>query len=168
MIVIGIDNGLSGGLCAVNSTTTEILSYTAMPTYQEGDKKEVCVNGIMDFIGKYKYGETLVAIEEPLKHAKSSQAIRSMALSFGKCVGACDAVQVPVCRIQVKDWQDKILGKRLAKGMTKIKALAEASKLWPNERWLATARSKTPHDGIVDAALIAYYAISQPKFFLPT
>jgi hypothetical protein len=57
----------------------------------------------------------------------------------------------------VKEWQDVMLGKRLAKGMTKVAALASANKLWPTERWLATTRSKTPHDGMVDAALIARY-----------
>ncbi len=62
-----------------------------------------------------------------------------------------------VRRVQVKEWQDAVLGKRLAKGMTKVAALAAANKLWPTEQWLATSRSKTPHDGIIDAALIAYY-----------
>ena len=162
MIIIGIDNGLRGGLCAVDHDSEEILGYTAMPTYQEGAKTEVCVAGVLTVIRKYGADKILVAIEEPLKHAKSSQAVRSMAISFGKCVGACNAIQVPVCRIQVKDWQDAVLGKGLAKGNTKTKALAVASKRWPKQDWLATSRSRTPHDGIVDAALIAYYVASTP------
>lgn len=157
MIVVGIDNGLKGGLCAVDRDTEEIIDYTAMPTYEEGDKTEVCVTGIIKFLSRNGADKLLVAIEEPLKHAKSSQAIRSMSISFGKCVGACNAVHVPVFRIQVKEWQDVELGKRLAKGQTKTAALRKAQQHWPNESWFATSRSRTPHDGIIDAALIARY-----------
>jgi len=160
MIVIGIDNGLSGGLCAVNAETDEVINYIAMPTYREGDKTEVDVLAVVDYITKHGWDKILVAIEEPLKHAKSSQAVRSMAISFGKCVGACIARHIPVCRIQVKDWQDAILGKGMAKGNTKVTALKRANALWPEQDWLATKRSKVAHDGIVDAALIAHYAIS--------
>jgi len=160
MIVIGIDNGLKGGLCAIDVDSKTIVGYAPMPTYEEGDKNEIESNDVINFIDKFGYGKILVAIEEPLKHAKSSQAMRSMAMSFGKCIGACKALHIPVRRIQVKDWQDAILGKGLAKGNTKASALKQAMKLWPDKNWHATPRSKTPHDGIVDAALIAYYAIS--------
>jgi len=57
--------------------------------------------------------------------------------------------------MQVKEWQDVELGKSLAKGQTKKIALMKAQQYWPEESWFATARSRTPHDGIVDAALIA-------------
>ena len=50
-----------------------------------------------------------------------------------------------------------MLGKKLAKGMTKVAALAVANKLWPQQRWIATNKSKVPHDGMIDAALIAHY-----------
>jgi hypothetical protein len=160
MIVVGIDNGLSGGLCAVNAETDKIVSYMAMPTYKEGDKTEIDVNKVIKFIERFSMDKILVAIEEPLKHAKSSQAVRSMAISFGKCVGACDALYILTRRIQVKDWQDAILGKGIAKGNTKVTALKRANDLWPEQSWLATPKSKVAHDGIVDAALIAYYTIS--------
>jgi hypothetical protein len=52
------------------------------------------------------------------------------------------------------------LGKGMAKGNTKVTALKRANALWPEQDWLATKRSKVAHDGIVDAALIAHYAIS--------
>ena len=50
-----------------------------------------------------------------------------------------------------------MLGKKLAKGMTKVAALAAANKLWPQQKWIATNKSKVPHDGMIDAALIAHY-----------
>jgi hypothetical protein len=44
--------------------------------------------------------------------------------------------------------------------MTKVLALAKASELAPDETWLATKRSSTPHDGMVDAFLIARYFLN--------
>jgi hypothetical protein len=45
----------------------------------------------------------------------------------------------------------------IAKGDTKPAALAKAKQLWPEETFLASARSTKPHEGIVDAYLIAEY-----------
>ena len=52
-------------------------------------------------------------------------------------------------------------GKPLFKNDTKATSLNAATRLFPNESFLATSRSKIPHDGWVDAALIAYYGIRQ-------
>jgi hypothetical protein len=47
------------------------------------------------------------------------------------------------------------------KGQTKPAALSKARQLWPGETWLATARSSKPHEGLIDAALIAEWARRQ-------
>ena len=155
-VIVGIDNGISGGLCAVAAFDGAVLAYRAMPTKTEAGKSEVDVRALLDWLEPYR-NNIVVCIEEPLKHAKSSQAMRSMSISFGLILGACKAKRFEVRRVQVKEWQDAVLGKRLAKGMTKVAALAIANKLWASETWLATSRSKVPHDGIIDAALIAHY-----------
>ena len=154
--IIGIDNGVSGGLCAISSFNSSVIRYTQMPTVKVADKTEVDLEAVLRWIEGIG-GTIAIAIEEPLKHAKSSQAMRSMSISFGMIYGACLAKYYPVYRIQVKEWQDVVLGKKLAKGQTKTVALAKANSRWPDETWLATSRSKVPHDGIVDAALIALF-----------
>lgn len=156
-VIVGIDNGISGGLCAVAAFDGAILSHRAMPTKKVADKSEVDVSALLEWLEPYRKN-MIVCIEEPLKHAKSSQAMRSMSISFGLILGACEAKRFEVKRVQVKEWQDAVLGKRLAKGMTKAAALATANKLWLSETWLATSKSKIPHDGIIDAALIAHYS----------
>lgn len=155
-VIVGVDNGISGGLCAVSAFDGGVLTYRAMPTKTVAGKSEVDIKALLDWLEPYR-NNMIVCVEEPLKHAKSSQAMRSMSISFGLILGACEAKRFEVRRVQVKEWQDAVLGKGLAKGMTKVAALAAANKLWPTEQWLATSRSRTPHDGIVDAALIARY-----------
>lgn len=156
-VIVGIDNGVSGGLCAISSFDGSVIDHIKMPVEKIGDKPEVYIKGVLYWLAQFSPLSTSVAIEEPLRHAKSSQAMRSMSISFGKIIGLCETIEYPTYRIQVKEWQDVELGKRLAKGQTKVVALAKARQHWPDENWLATSKSKVPHDGIVDSALIARY-----------
>ena len=45
----------------------------------------------------------------------------------------------------------------MPKGQTKQAALDKAQAMEPSENWLKNKRCRTPHDGIVDAFLIAHY-----------
>ena len=154
-MIVGIDNGLDGGLCAISKHSGSIIDKCAMPTFQRAGKREVDTRKIYNWICDLNT-ESVIAIEEPLKHAKSSQAMRSMGISFGKILGMCESHGLTVKPIQVLDWQKRMLGK-VPKSQTKTFALQKAIELLPNEDWLATARSYTPHDGIIDAFLIARY-----------
>jgi hypothetical protein len=152
---IGIDNGLDGGISTL-SLDNKILRRVRMPTKKVGKGREVCPIAFAAILSEFPVAESIVAIEEPLRHAKSSQAMRSMAYSFGLCVGVATTLGYKVEVTSVQKWQEAILGK-VPKGLTKRFALAAATKLWPDENFLATPRSTTPHDGIIDAALIAYF-----------
>ena len=97
-----------------------------------------------------------LAIEEPLAHAKSSQAMRSMALSFGKLIGMAETNNYEVQRVAVHKWQKRILGK-ISRGTSKQVAFEKAEERVPDEQWLKNSRCRVPHDGMVDAFLIARY-----------
>jgi hypothetical protein len=160
-VIFGIDNGLDGGICAISSFDGSVISAIPMPCYKRKGKREV------DTVAAYRWmtdlfghkTEILVAIEEPLKHARSSQAVRSMAISFGKLFGMCEVHHIPVAAVEVNDWQKPLLG-LVPKGQTKTYALRKANELWPDENWLASKKCTVPHDGMVDAALIGWYAFS--------
>jgi hypothetical protein len=154
-MIIGIDNGLDGGLCAISKHSGSIIDKLSMPTFQRAGKREVDSRTIYNWIFNL-YTEPLIAIEEPLKHAKSSQAMRSMGISFGKIMGMCESRDLKVKPIQVLDWQKKMLGK-VPKSQTKIYALRKANELAPDEDWRKNERCTVPHDGIIDAFLIAQY-----------
>lgn len=157
--IVGVDNGLDGGLCALSPVSGFLFETSPMPTQMVGGKREVCPSSVRDWLLGLECPpqRILFAIEEPLKHAKSSQAMRSMALSFGTLCAAAELCGCWVRRVDVKEWQTPVLG-RVPKGKTKQKALEVANKLWPDQNWLASARCRVAHDGMVDAALIAHYA----------
>lgn len=160
-MIVGVDNGLNGGLCAVSRHDGSIIDKLVTPTHSPYDKKEIDIRAI------YKWLEEMntpfvMAVEEPLKHAKSSQSIRSMSISFGKFLGLAECKQFSIARIAVTDWQKAMLG-RIPKSQSKKLALLLANKLAPDEDWRATPRCKVPHDGLIDAFLIARFYLQISK-----
>lgn len=153
MIIVGVDNGLDGGLAAISIHSGELIDRIKMPTKKVGNKREVDAYSVYRWLSDL-HSPYILAIEEPLAHAKSSQAVRSMALSFGKLVGMAESRLQKLIRVPVREWQKAMLGK-VPRGETKAFALAKAMKLCPDENWLASERAKRPHDGIIDAYLIA-------------
>lgn len=157
-VVVGIDNGLDGGLCAVSGHGL-VIAYCAMPTYLRKGKREIDVKAAYQWIANL-HSPCVLVIEEPLKHARSSQAMRSMAMSFGKLLAMAEMKDLPTDCVDVHEWQKKLLG-RVPKGKTKKVAFELAHRLHPDEKWLATERSKVAHDGIIDAFLIARHYLNQ-------
>ena len=91
-MIIGIDNGLDGGLCAISKFDGSVIDKIVMPTKWVLKKREVDTLKIKEWILNLNTPFT-IAVEEPLAHAKSSQAVRSMALSFGKLMGMAESCE---------------------------------------------------------------------------
>lgn len=159
-VVVGIDNGLKGGIVALHPVSG-ILARAPLPLLKYDDKDEVDSQAIIGWAKFWGGDDAIVCIEEPLRHTQSSQAMRSLALNFGRLYGASLMADLQTCRISVKQWQDFMLGKKIPAGKTKEFALRKAKELWPEESWLANRRCRTPHDGMIDAALIARYFIDR-------
>jgi|TARA_R100000084_G_scaffold103589_1_gene59677 hypothetical protein len=154
-VIVGVDNGLDGGLCAIAQFDGSLIDKIAMPCRQQSKKREIDICKIHKWLSDLNTPFVL-AIEEPLAHAKSSQAVRSMAISFGKLLGMSECKGYDVVRVSVHKWQKAMLG-YIPKGKTKQAALDKAQELEPSENWLKNKRCRTPHDGMVDAFLIAHY-----------
>ena len=161
-MIIGIDNGLDGGLVAVSECTGGVIAKTVMPTFHKAGKREVDSRKVYDWIMALNPNieELILAVEEPLHHAKSSQAVRSMGIAFGKLIGMCENRGWAHCRVSVHKWQKKMLGS-IPKGKTKEAAVWKAECLAPEECWQKSKRATKPHDGMVDAFLIARYVIGK-------
>lgn len=156
MIYIGIDNGLSGALVAVEKPG-RILKAIVMPTRGKSKGNEVDAEAIGYFLSRNwdRYDMT-VFLETPGKFAKGVQAISSMWDSYGAIRGVLEALKIRHERITPQSWQ-KVMLIGCKTGDTKPAALLRAKQLWPHETWLETPRCKVPHMGLVDAALIAEY-----------
>lgn len=184
-IIIGCDNGLTGGLCAISRSHGKIIAKIPMPTIQhehifertkttkrKGVKKTergLFIENLIDgcavtdwilFVTDWK--PCTVIIEECPMHADKQATMRSMGVSYGILMGAISArltdKQIVVVRSgnPLDSWQRHMLG-NLPKGETKQAAINKARGLWPDEDWITKPKGRTPDMGCVDAALIAEY-----------
>ena len=128
-MIVGVDNGLDGGLVAISRHTGGIIDKTIMPTLSRLGKREVDTRRVYEWLMALET-PFLFAIEEPLHHARSSQAVRSMGISFGKLLGLAESRQWDVRCVSVHKWQRALLG-MLPKGQTKQAAFKKAGELAP-------------------------------------
>jgi crossover junction endodeoxyribonuclease RuvC len=163
VIFIGIDPGLKGGLVALSLTTegTETLSKTAMPVVN-GELDEAAIRA---WLLKFYSGFTRVYIEKV--SAMPKQGVCSMftfGTGWGLIRGICCGLNLSYNLVRPQTWQ-----KIMLQDMPKDSEYAVVSRLWPKESWLATERSKKPHSGIIDAALLAAYGAKTSNIFrIPT
>jgi hypothetical protein len=168
-MIVGIDNGLTGGIVALSPIAglapiakfqmpTRSITYPARKTTKAKSTGEIdsrALIGILDSLNANRE-ETIVYFEHCPFHADNSTTMRSMALSAGKILAILEAKSFKVVRILSYDWHPIILGK-VPQGKTKEYAMAKARELWPDEEWFPSPRAGNPHDGTIDAALIAEY-----------
>lgn len=153
--VIGIDNGVNGGIAALDENG--IANVWRMPL-------EPCGKIVDAWPLKHIFNtlpiNAIIAIELLPQHMDSAQTMRSFAMNYGIIYAAAElsglrVVEVP-CGNLIAGWQRRLLG-RQTKGGNKTAAAALARKLWPDYPF-PTLRptGKALHDGIVDACLIAW------------
>jgi len=162
-IIIGIDNGISGGLVAISSFSGEILGMSTMPAKKWRSRNEVDIKAVKDWIYKLTSGnphDVLFVIEEP-NNSRNAGTAYSVASSFHSLRGLFEAKGLEWLRVTPQSWQKSILGK-VTKGETKIFALEKAKATW-SDSFTKNARCKVPHEGLIDAALIALYGMELTK-----
>lgn len=161
MVYVGVDSGISGGIAALSPTPgAGIICMRPMPIQKTRKGNEVDIVAVWQFLEDelgvtHNAGRITLILEEP-GGSKSAVAATSMAGSFHVLRAMCELKHFRHHRITPQAWQKPMLNAKA--GDTKPVALAKARSLWPNESWLATCKCRTPHTGLVDAALIAEYA----------
>ena len=155
MNYIGIDPGLSGGIAFINSG--DHFAFV-MPTISLSKKQVLDNLTVSQLFSGLDHTQCYAILEQ--QQAMPKQGVTSM-FSIGYGFGALKQCLVDftipheVVRAQI--WQ-KEFGISGRKGNTKTQALRICQDLFPYLILLATERSKKPHEGIVDAVLIAEYA----------
>lgn len=170
MTYIGIDNGLDGGVVGLNESST-ILFKHPMPVKKVGKGRQIDILALRDLIyfsiedsklTRYDDDEVRILIEHPSKHSPGVLALCSTWQSFGTCVSILTLSGHRWDSIIPSKWQKRFwVRPKMPKGTkfdTKAAALNAAQKLWPNAEWTKSERARKPHDGMIDAALIAEYA----------
>jgi len=154
-IYIGVDNGLAGGLAIIQGR--KILELLTMPVMVgSNDRNEYDILSIIKILQKYQKNSTMI-IEKA--HAMPVIGV-VQAFSFGKLYGimlglAC-ALQIPYNIVHSKTWQREMF-RDISTDNTKQASAMIAKRLYPDQSFLASERSKKIHSGLTDAILIATY-----------
>lgn len=156
--IIGIDNGLSGALVAM-SPHPKIgpIESLVMPTIDLKKGRMVDIEAVLAFLDKFLHQDPIVILERP-GGSKSARAGIVMQDTYASIRTLLIIKRIKWASITPQKWQNFLLSKERGSGESKLYAAAKAKELWPNHNFLATPRSKKPHEGILDAALIAEYA----------
>lgn len=164
-MIIAFDNGLDGAGCAISEVDGSVIDHIAMPILERKSKREVDIVAVREWLRDINTKpEDAIVIEEPLHFAKTLASMRSMSISFGRLDGLVRLMGMEPRCLEVKDWQKPVLG-RIKKGHSKVEALKLARKLEPEEEWLKNKKCRSPHDGIVDAFIMARF--HRHLFFTP-
>jgi crossover junction endodeoxyribonuclease RuvC len=128
-----------------------------------GIKREYDAPAIVEWLEHAVWAQGGVAVVER-QQAMPGQGVTSMfsvGLGYGLILGILAGLRHPVQVVTPQAWQKVMLagmpraesGKKASAGLAAI----ACGRLWPGRSWLATERSRKPHEGLCDAALIGLY-----------
>lgn len=153
---LGIDIGLKGGIA---------LLYNGKATGQKMPVlgKEVDASDIIKIINDYN-PDHVVFEKLGVIFGTSKTTAFSMGKQSGIIETACICAGIPYTAVRAKEWQkDMFTGVTEAKRSngkrdTKAMALTACKRIFPGAELTMSARATKPHDGYVDAILMAEWA----------
>jgi hypothetical protein len=159
---IGIDIGKQGAYYILGEDGSEI-DRGPMPMI----KKEVDWHAWNVIIEPYDMFNGMVVFEKlGVIFGSSKKTAFSMGYQCGAIEMCCIANNLIYTMVQAKKWQAEMFDGQTkiyktgskTKIDTKAMALVAAKRLFPKTNLLMTEKSSVPHDGLVDALLMAEYA----------
>lgn len=157
MIVIGIDNGLDGGVVCLRPQTGKLLRAVT-PTLGTGKRSLDLVAMSRLLRAMVVTGEDAVAFLERAQ-AMPGQGVTSMfsiGFGFGAWQGLLTGLAIPFELVTPRKWQGEMFS-GVNRDDTKQASALVAQRLFPEVDWRASTRCRKPHDGLTDAACIAEY-----------
>lgn len=158
----GIDPGTNGAVCLI-SEDGRILFRDCFPLF----KGKLDVSGLKNLLmNTVKYANHVFLEDVHAVFGSSAGATFSFGWNCGLIEGILTAQNKPFTMISPKEWQKEMwrgidvlkmaskTGKKVIND-TKGTSLLSARRLFPNETFLSSPRCNKPHDGIIDAVLMA-------------
>lgn len=170
---IGLDVGTNGGISKIDDSG-KLVSFDKFP---KNDKALATL--LFDYLNSKNISEDTfyVGIEDVHSLFESSKKSNfSFGINKGKLIGMLEALSlffnINLELVHAKVWQNKTwidsdkvykTSGKVRRTETKQTSLNAAKRIYPDQEFLATQRSSVPHDGCVDATLIAYYLYKTNK-----
>lgn len=152
MNFVGIDPGQKGGICILNAQG-EIISIFPMCKYEL----------LYNRLGSYNNIAHLVLEKAQAYPKQGVVSVFNYGCHYGILQGIIISLSIPFSLIPPRTWQKNMIFAFNKKLDAKEKALLSANRIFKKKSnfWLETSRCKKPHDGMIDAALIAEFCRKQ-------
>lgn len=150
--VIGIDPGLRGAIVTMETATGTIIDKAPL-------SDEILTTYRYLYQIKAQHPSLMIALEKPavIKGRSSLVGSFTMGRNFGALEAAIRLLYVPCQIIPPVTWTSE-MHKGADGADPKAKSLSVAKRLWPWEKFVFDEeKQRKPHDGIVDAMLIAEF-----------
>ena len=176
-LIIAFDPGLQGAICLLEDGKIkelhtmpifEIELTTKLKSGKLKKRKYVDSEGIKKVIKWHQDAQYFIEQVRSL-HGMSAQSNFSMGHGLGVVEGCVRMIADHYFLIKPQEWQKKVWiesdyvynivyngTKKKKTRDTKATSLNAAQRIFPDETFLKSKRSSVPHDGMVDAALIAW------------
>jgi len=141
----GIDPGIKGAVAFVREDGS-LHSYTRMPKHLPDIKSHIV-----------EAKPWRIFIEK--QHSAPMQGVKSTfttGMNYGILLGVLETLGFSFEVVGAKIWQKLVVGIASKSSDAKVRAFEKARRLWPTESFIPHRCTK-PHDGIIDACLIAEY-----------
>lgn len=157
MIFFGIDNGLNGGIAAINSLQkVEVLR--TMPVIKGKTKTQYDIKGIVDVFQNTRYHPSMMFVVLEKAHPRPISGKRqcfTTGYGYGVIQGVLETLGISYGIVNPSEWQKDIL--KGLKGETKERSIMFCKRKYPSIDFTPTKRSTKPHDGMTDALCMAIY-----------
>lgn len=166
-IYVGIDIGKAGAFCVMYPDRVETFAMPMIKT--ELDYREIA-DKITDLAQNYAGNVHIVFEKLGVIFGSSKQTAFSMGNQAGAIEMICICQNIPYTKVRAVDWQksmftgveqitkpSKTAGAKPVRD-TKAMALVCVKRLFPQLKLTFGTRATVPHDGLIDAVLIAEWA----------
>ena len=157
-IYVGIDNGLSGAIVAINSNQNVIEKWI-MPVTKGKGGTQYNLNGIIDIMLQLKShkGNIFVMLEKAhVRPVSGKRASFMTGYGYGVMQALLTSLKLPYEIINPSVWQKEILI-GLNRDDKKQASIMFCQQKFPDVDLTPTERSKKPSDGLSDALCMAVY-----------
>jgi len=159
--VLGVDPGATGGLVLL-SPSGRVLEKHVMPVREEGGLDLQTLGRLLFHLSDHVQ---LCVLERPngtvmTRGHGAGQSVASM-FNFGKTCGQIEgmlaAFRIPYALVHPATWTAALHKGQDRKLPSWHKSLICVERFFPLEDFRASTRAQKPHDGLVDAALLATF-----------
>lgn len=163
MKYVGIDNGLNGGIIALDDNQ-KIIGKWIMPTIKVGGKTEYNVRAVSEILSGLAADppEVFVVLEKShVRPVSGKRASFMTGFGYGLMQGILETLGLSYEIVSPQVWQKSMLGKtrKDSKGLS----ILFCQRKYPDTKWTATDKCIRPHDGLTDAGTMAVYAYRRYK-----